>query len=271
MRIKRRLRFCDSQPVFAHGRVIPASSADDMEGGVSLDSRCAVTFAFDAETDRITPRPNDAATLMNRMYRRQRHIYDATRRYYLLGRDDLIDGLDLKPGETVLEIGCGTGRNLIETARRYPAARCRGIDISTEMLTSAIAAIDRHGLTDRIRVAHGDATRFAPDMLFGQARFERVMISYSLSMIPQWHDVLERAIRCLRPGGRLHVVDFGGQEHLPRPARALLRRWLALFGVTPRDDLETVLRDTAMRIGASLTCARPYRGYAQHLVLTLPG
>ena len=99
--------------------------------------------------------PVEAADRMNRMYRRQRHIYDGTRRYYLLGRDELIAGLQPAPGASVLEIGCGTGRNLVSAARRHPDARFFGIDVSTEMLTSAISAISRHGLTDRIRVAHG--------------------------------------------------------------------------------------------------------------------
>ena len=64
----------------------------------------------------------DAALSMDRMYRRQRHVYDLTRKYYLLGRDRMIDGLDARPGHRVLEIGCGTGRNLIQAARRYPQA-----------------------------------------------------------------------------------------------------------------------------------------------------
>jgi S-adenosylmethionine-diacylgycerolhomoserine-N-methlytransferase len=53
--------------------------------------------------------PAEATRRMNRMYRWQRHIYDATRRYYLLGRDRLIAGLRPAAGQSVLEIGCGTG------------------------------------------------------------------------------------------------------------------------------------------------------------------
>ncbi len=80
-----------------------------------------------------------ATARMNRIYKRQRHIYDATRKFYLLGRDGLIDRLQLRAaGDSVLEIGCGTGRNLILAAQRYPGVRCCGIDVSTEMLTSAI-------------------------------------------------------------------------------------------------------------------------------------
>ena len=77
---------------------------------------------------------SDAALLMDRMYRRQRHIYDATRKFYLLGRDDAIAALAPGPGEAVLEIGCGTGRNLIAVARRFPQAQVFGLDVSSEML-----------------------------------------------------------------------------------------------------------------------------------------
>jgi S-adenosylmethionine-diacylgycerolhomoserine-N-methlytransferase len=206
---------------------------------------------------------------MNRMYRRQRYIYDGTRRYYLLGRDQLIGRLQLATSASVLEIGCGTGRNLVHAAGLYPDARFFGIDVSTEMLTSAISAIARRGLTNRIRVAHGDATAFDPQGLFGVPRFDHVMISYSLSMIPDWRRVLQVAAAHLRPGGRLHIVDFGNQERLPGIARTLLLRWLAMFDVIPRNDLKSVLLAMACATGASLHFERPFRGYAQYAVLTL--
>jgi S-adenosylmethionine-diacylgycerolhomoserine-N-methlytransferase len=214
--------------------------------------------------------PVEATRRMNRMYRRQRHIYDGTRRYYLLGRDQLIAGLQPAASASVLEIGCGTGRNLVLAARLYPDARFFGIDVSTEMLTSAITAISRRGLTNRIRVAHGDGTAFDPRTLFGIRSFDHVMISYSLSMIPEWRRVLLAAASQLKPGGRLHIVDFGNQEGLPDIAGALLRRWLAMFDVTPRDDLEHVLSAMADAARADLKSERPFRGYAQYTVLTLP-
>jgi S-adenosylmethionine-diacylgycerolhomoserine-N-methlytransferase len=212
----------------------------------------------------------EATRRMNRMYRRQRHIYDGTRRYYLLARDRLISDLQPAAGSNVLEIGCGTGRNLVLAAGLYPNARFFGIDVSTEMLTSAISAINRRGMTKRIRVAHGDGTAFDPQILFGLPSFDRVMISYSLSMIPDWRGVLQAAASRLTPGGRLYVVDFGNQERLPGIARTLLLRWLAQFDVTPRDDLERVLSTMAGKIGADLRFERPFRGYAQYAVLTLP-
>jgi S-adenosylmethionine-diacylgycerolhomoserine-N-methlytransferase len=226
--------------------------------------------AYSSDIGAGAPRPAEATRRMNRMYRWQRHIYDATRRYYLLGRDQLIAGLRPDAGANVLEIGCGTGRNLVLAARSYPDARLFGIDVSTEMLTTAIAAISRDGLSKRVRVAHADGTAFDPRSLFDVASFDHVMISYSLSMIPDWRRVLEAAASRLKPGGRLHIVDFGNQERLPGMLRTLLLRWLAMFDVTPRDDLERALSEIAGSSGADLTFKRPFRGYAQYAVLTFP-
>ena len=224
-------------------------------------------FETDENVEAMRP---EAAVRMNKMYRWQRYIYDLTRRYYLLGRDQLIDGLQPGPGASVLEIGCGTGRNLVHAARRYPHAAMFGFDISTEMLTTAIASIERTGLARSVRVAHGDATYFDPAKMFKVARFDHVMICYSLSMIPDWQQVLDNALACLKPGGQLHVVDFGDQRGLPGVARKLLLRWLALFDVTPRNDLEQAVAQRAARSGATLAFQRPFRGYAQLAVLTLP-
>src|SRR6201986_4433829 len=99
----------------------------------------------------------DASGAMDRMYRRQRHIYDLTRKFYLLGRDELIDGLRPPPGAAVLEIACGTGRNLIRAARLYPKARFFGLDVSEAMLQTARQNIAAAGLSGRIQLAAADA------------------------------------------------------------------------------------------------------------------
>jgi S-adenosylmethionine-diacylgycerolhomoserine-N-methlytransferase len=207
--------------------------------------------------------------LMNRIYRRQLHVYDLTRKFYLLGRDRLIADLKPNAGDAVLEIGCGTGRNLVVAARRYPAARFYGVDVSTVMLTRAIDQLGRAGLSGRVRVAHGDATAFEPQRLFGRETFDRIFISYSISMIPDWNGAIDRALALLAPGGELHIVDFGGQTGLPAPFRFALRRWLKLFHVTPRDGLERWLSACARRSGGMLTIKRPFRDYAQYAVLRM--
>jgi S-adenosylmethionine-diacylgycerolhomoserine-N-methlytransferase len=210
----------------------------------------------------------EGMNLMNRIYRHQRYVYNITRKYYLLGRDRLIADIDAGDGARVLEIGCGTGRNLVLTAQRYPGALCFGIDLSTEMLDTASRAISRAGLASRVRVAHADATRFDPEALFGVGQFDRIFISYSLSMIPPWQSVIDKALSLLAPGGELRIVDFGGQERLPAAFRRLLWRWLRAFHVAPRDDLEAVLKARVAAAGAAMTFARPYRGYAQYAVVS---
>lgn len=200
--------------------------------------------------------------LMDGIYRHQRFIYDITRKYYLLGRDRMIDALDVPSGGSVLEVACGTGRNLIAVARRYPEARLYGFDISAEMLTTARASIARKGLSERITLAEGDATAFDPQAMFGVPAFDRILISYSLSMIPDWQAALAEAVRHLAPGGQLAVVEFGQGEGLPETLTAALRRWLALFHVTPRAELPQALERIAKDIGAGLDIAHPYRDYA---------
>ncbi|MBI1205451.1 MAG: methyltransferase domain-containing protein [Rhodopseudomonas sp.] len=211
-----------------------------------------------------------AAVAMDRMYRRQRHIYDLTRKFYLLGRDRLIAGLNAAPSDAILEIGCGTGRNLVALAACYPASRLYGLDVSAEMLVSASNAVARAGLADRVVLKQADAVTFDPDAVLGRARFERIVISYCLSMIPPWQSVAAAAIDLLPPGGELHIVDFGGQEGLPAWFRSVLRSWLKLFHVTPRDDMEAVLHDLAQNRGMNLSLTRPYFGYSQLAIIRRP-
>ena len=208
-----------------------------------------------------------AVGLMDAIYRRQRHIYDASRKFYLLGRDRLIDELAPPEGGCVLEIGCGTGRNLIRIARRYPGRACFGVDVSSVMLETARRSVGRAGLSDRIALAQADATDFDPQALFGRAGFDRIVISYALSMIPPWQGVVEEALRRLAPGGELHIVDFGDQRELPRPFSAVLNRWLALFHVTPRRDMAAVLVTSAAGADVTLQARSLYRGYAALAVL----
>ncbi len=208
-----------------------------------------------------------AAAHMDRIYRYQRHFYDATRRHFLLGRDTLITGLRPPDGGTVVEVGCGTARNLIQAAHTYPMARFYGFDISSVMLATARKNIAGAGLAERIHVAKGDATNFDLDAMFGFAAADRIFISYALSMIPSWRQTLDCASRQLAARGSLHVVDFGGLEGFPALAKSALYAWLARFSVYPSADLEAELRRLALANGLDVFVAHPYRGYATYAVL----
>lgn len=215
--------------------------------------------------DRTASLPDDHAALMDRVYRHQRLIYDATRAWYLLGRDHLIRDIAPTPGAHVLEMACGTGRNLARIGAQYPDARLYGFDISSEMLRSAGRTLE-----GRARLIRADACDFDAEALFGRARFDRIVLSYSLSMIPDWRVALERALDHLAEGGQLHIVDFGDQKGLPGWFRAALRGWLARFHVAPRGALAAELRAMAARRGYRAACGPLYRDYAQYAVVRRP-
>lgn len=202
------------------------------------------------------------AALMDRTYRHQRRIYDLTRAWFLLGRDHLIADLDVPAGGRVLEIACGTGRNLDHIARRYPGCDLYGLDISEQMLVSARAKLGMRAV-----LVQGDACGFDAQRSFGVAQFDRIVLSYSLSMIPDWPAALFQAMRHLAPGGRLHIVDFGTQNRLPQVASATLNAWLARFHVTPRHELLAELDRLTERNGMRHDVQPLYRTYAQYAVV----
>lgn len=205
----------------------------------------------------------DHADLMDDVYRGQRHIYDLTRKYYLLGRDRLIDGMDVPDGGNVLEIGCGTGRNLVQIAKRWPDISLYGVDISEEMLKSASANLLRAGCVDWAILGRADAAHFDALSLFGRARFDRIMFSYTLSMIPDWQGALRQAATLLSTQGSIHIVDFGMQERLPAWFRHGLQAWLRRFHVQPRAGLQNFALELGKEIKRPVKIAEPYRGYAQ--------
>lgn len=190
--------------------------------------------------------PRGAALRMDRMYRRQRHIYDLTRKYFLFGRDTLIERLQPPSGAAVCEVGCGTARNLVKIARRYPWTRLYGLDASQEMLKTASARIDGAALAPRVALRHGLAEELAPGPMFGVTPgFDIVVLSYVLSMVPDWPGALAAAVASVRPGGSVEVVDFGDPDRLPMVIGQPLKAWLARFDVTPRPGIADRLRSLA--------------------------
>ena len=203
------------------------------------------------------------ARLMDKTYRYQRFIYDVTRWFFLLGRKRLLRRLNPPQGGRILEIACGTGRNLAQTRKLYPGCLLFGLDISQEMLRSARAKL---GKTATLALA--DACDFDGDRLFGPGGFDRIVLSYCLSMIPDWDRALQQAVNHLAPGGELHVIDFGGQSGLPLWFGQLLRAGLARFHVAPRADLEARMQALADRHGLTLRFRRLYLDYASYGVVS---
>jgi S-adenosylmethionine-diacylgycerolhomoserine-N-methlytransferase len=136
-------------------------------------------------------------------YRLHAKIYDLTRWTFLRGREKLISlaAANCHP-QSILEVGCGTGKNLLHLGRLFPEAHLWGLDLSPHMLARAQQKLQ--GL--RQPVAFVEA---AYDQPVAPGRFDLVVFSYALSMFnPGWEEALLTASRDLSPGGAIAVVDF---------------------------------------------------------------
>lgn len=185
-------------------------------------------------------------------YRLQAPIYDQTRWTFLFGRQKAVASLNLKPGEAVLEIGCGTGLNfdLLRSAVS-PDGFVIGIDSSQQMLARARRRIARMGWAN---VAVRQASVPPLDL---EIRFDGVLFSYSLAMIERWEQALTRAARLLKPGGTLAVLEFGRFRSWPWPAGPIVRGWLRLNHVHTQ-------RPVARHMGECLDhvqCQSQFGGY----------
>ena len=212
--------------------------------------------------------PTRHARTMDDVYRYQRYIYDLTRKYYLFGRDTLLNTLDIPDGARVLEIGCGTGRNLVVAARANPQALFYGFDISSQMLKTASAKAAKAGVGERIFTVAGDAETFDARRAFQVGGFQRVLFSYSLSMVPDWQRAFMNALDQLGDDGRLHIVDFGDMERWPGFARALMLKWLARFHVQPRAGMAAIVETLAKQRGLTTSARKLAGGYAVLIVVS---
>ena len=154
-------------------------------------------------------------------------LYDPLTR--LLGGDRvrarLLDQVEIRPGDRVLDLGAGTGALTLALKRRHPGAVVVGIDPDPKALERARAKAARAGLEVEFREAYGDA------LPFGDGSFERVVSSLVLHHLttPGKEAALREAHRVLVPGGTLRVLDFG-------PARGRVQRALGRL-VHSDDDL----------------------------------
>jgi trans-aconitate methyltransferase len=130
----------------------------------------------------------------------------------------VVDLLDPKPNERILDLGCGDGALTVEMMRR--GASVVGVDRSAEMIRAAIA------LGVDARLMSGDALTFNQE-------FDAVFTNAALHWIPQADAVIAGVARALRPGGRF-VGEFGGHGNVAAITVAL-RAAMEKRGVACRD------------------------------------
>lgn len=170
---------------------------------------------------------------LRRYYRWHARIYDATRWSFLFGREALTRSVaqGMPPPRRVLEIGCGTGRNLACLAQRLPNTELVGVDLSADMLRQAAHRLAP--FATRCQLHQGRFPSSVPEL----GRFDAVIAAYTLSMVGHDLDALLAAMTAhLNPGGELAIVDF---QSTPIAA---WRRWMALNHVHLEDRLRPRLR-----------------------------
>lgn len=166
-------------------------------------------------------------------YRWHASIYDLTRWAFLFGRNTLVKQVhrQMMMPARILEIGCGTGKNLVTLAERFPKAQIMGLDLSRDMLDRARTKVKHYGT--RIGLLH---RRYDAPVALNQ-KFDLIVMSYSLSMInPGYDEVLRTCLEDLSERGLVAVVDF----HQSR--WTWFRRWMGVNHVRMEGQVLQELR-----------------------------
>jgi S-adenosylmethionine-diacylgycerolhomoserine-N-methlytransferase len=176
---------------------------------------------------------------LDSFYAGQARGYDSFRAHLLKGRQELFEQIDVPQGGVWVEMGGGTAANLEYLGERLERLKAvHVVDLSSSLLEVARERIAANGWSN-VRTRQEDVTQFELP-----AGADVVTFSYSLTMIPDWFAALENALKILKPGGTLAVVDFHVSRKYPAEGRrrhSWLTRtfwpaWLGLDNVFPSPD-----------------------------------
>jgi ubiquinone/menaquinone biosynthesis C-methylase UbiE len=201
----------------------------------------------------------DDSTLSETFYSTASGLYDivATAPGVTSWRVRAVDTLDLDAGDTVVEMGCGTGANFPALREAVgPEGRVVGVDLVGAMLERARRRIVTAGW-ENVHVVRGDATR--PPIQEADA----VISTFVVGMLPEPDVAVRRWIRCVAPGGRVTLLNAGRTDRLvARPLNIPLRVFVRATAPKHRLSLRSPTRILERRWADA--CGALFEGTTDH-------
>jgi demethylmenaquinone methyltransferase/2-methoxy-6-polyprenyl-1,4-benzoquinol methylase len=186
-------------------------------------------------------------------YRKKAKHYDLTSQFYpapgypqRAQRRRAVQALGLSPGDSVVDIACGTGLNfsLIEQVIG-PGGRIVGVDLTDAMLAQARHRIEANGWSN-VSLVQADAAEFE-----FPAEVDAILSTYALTQVPECGEVIAHGAAALSGGGRWVVLDLKVPDNAPRwlvqPGTALVRPFGSIdewIGRRPWETIRAAMRDS---------------------------
>jgi len=168
------------------------------------------------------------------LYRKRAKRYNfSANAYYLLGfmefayRNIGVEALNLKKGDTVVEIGCGTGLNFSLLRKQVgPNGNIIGVDLTPEMLEEADKRIRRNGWQNVTLVQTDAAVYPFPEQIDG------IISTFALTLVPEYNRIIQKGAAALSLGARFVIVDFKKPDKWPMWMIKLFVTLTRPFGVS---------------------------------------